>query len=117
MGVASKTRGQEKAAALLGDSEILSVQHPEASHIPALGKRADDRLNVLAISGMEQCRDVFKHQPSGLKLLDNFHDLKEESAAAARKTSVLLIVAHCSHVADVLAGESKSDAGHGGQGI
>ena len=69
--MASKTRDQENAATLLGHSEILSVEHAKASQIPALGKFCDDRLKVAASVGMEQRRNVFEHNPSGLNFVED----------------------------------------------
>ena len=88
----------------------MSIKHSRVSHITALGKRLDDCLKVLATVDMEQGRHVLNDQPRGLKRSDTRHDLEEESAAVVRKTSVRLIAANRSHVADSLAGEAEADA-------
>ena len=101
------TRDQENATAFLGDSEILSIKHSRVSHIIAVGKLSDDRLNVLAIVGMEQGRHVLKDHPSGLNLLDDTHDLKEEAATCAFKTGTFPVTGAAR--ADVLTRKARRD--------
>ena len=62
---------------------MLSVKHAPESQIPAVGKLPDDFLNVLAIVGMEQRRDVFQDHPRGLYFAEETNDLEEEAGAFA----------------------------------
>lgn len=105
----SKTGNHENAAACLGDSEITRVQHPEESHIPAVGKGPDDFLNVLAIVAIEQPVDVFKYHPRGPNFLEETYDLIEESASLAPEAEVAPAPS-CAHLADVLAWKPGSNA-------
>lgn len=84
-GLSSKTCDQENTPASLGDSEILSIKHPPASHIPALGKGLEDFCKVLPTIASEQPHDVFKHQPLGPNFLDDAADFPEEPGTFSGK--------------------------------
>jgi hypothetical protein len=102
------TRDQEDSTASRGASEMSSIQHPEASHPPAFGKRAEHCAKVLSTVGKEQCRDIFKHHPAGLYLVDDADGLEEQtglfSGEAGRPG------APASRCRDVLTGEACGDA-------
>ena len=110
-GEASKTRDQENAAAVLGDSEKLSIEHSAESQITKLGKGPDDLLNVFAIVRREQRRDVFKNDPSGPQLAKNSDNFEEQAGLVAAQSGLTACTA-ATHLRDVRAGEPRCDAVH-----
>jgi hypothetical protein len=105
----SKTCDHENAAATLGDSEILRIKHPPASHIPALGEGLDDDAKVLASIGIEQAHDVFKHHPLGPYFFDDATDFPEKAGSRPCKPG------SCPHAGDILAGEASGEHVNSGQ--
>lgn len=61
----SKISDKEDAAAPLGDSEVLSVQHSPCHAIPAVIQRLEDLPEGLASVNGKHARDVFPDDPAG----------------------------------------------------
>ncbi|GKS87141.1 hypothetical protein AVMA1855_23335 [Acidovorax sp. SUPP1855] len=101
--MSSKTSDQENPAATVGDSEILSIKHPPASHIPPVGKGLEDDAKVLPTIASEQANDVFKDHPLGPYFLDDAADLPEQAGAVAGEAGA------CAHAGHVLARESADE--------
>lgn len=103
------TGDQEYSATLLGDSEILSIKHSPASHIPAVRKGPDDCLKVSAIVDSEQVNDVLKDHPARLCFFEDAYDFPKQAAALALQASGVLVAGAAAGVADVLAGKACGD--------
>lgn len=102
-GLLSQSGHDKDTAACRGDSEMRSIKHPPISHIPAFGKGPDNCLKVFAIVGIEQPRDVFKHQPAGFKGVDDVECVEEQAGTRSGKAAPF------SCGTDVLAGEAADD--------
>lgn len=114
-GHSSITCDQENPATLLGDSEILSIKHSPASHIPAVRKGPDDDLKVFAIVDREQVNDILKHHPPGLNFLDDSYDFPEKAASFAAEPALILVAVPGTGETDVLAGKASCDDIDSGQ--
>ena len=110
-GCGSKTSDQEDAAAHRGSSETLSVQHPPASHIPALSKPLNDGGKVPPICVVKHSRDVLSDHPFGPKIADDAKRFKEKPG---RFTVEALLPSSpgVSGIGEVCAGPAERDAIH-----
>lgn len=109
MGHSSKTADHEDPATILGDSEELSIEHPVMSHEPELGKLLEDPLKVAATVAMEQCRDIFEHDPPRLYFADDTYGFKKKSAGFPAESGAT-DCASAAHVADIGARTAEGDA-------
>jgi len=97
------TSDNEHTAASLGHSVVLSVEHPIGPPIPEFFQRPEDGSHVPSSVRRQKSRDVLDENPSGSNLINDTHELVEESAPLASQPST------ASSHAEVLAGESSSD--------
>jgi hypothetical protein len=100
----SKISDNEHAAASLGDSEKLAVEHTPANPIPALDhENAEDFCKVSASVATEKSGNILDDKPTGSKFLQDSRSVVKESSAFTGKPGTL------SSNGDVLAGEPSND--------
>jgi hypothetical protein len=66
---------KEDAAAALGNSEVLSVQHSVGEPIPEVSQRPDNGTHISSVVGGQKSRDVLSEEPTGVCLIKESHDL------------------------------------------
>jgi len=101
--VVSKTSDNKNSTAALGNSKESSVNHPPGNAIPDFGQRCENDSKVSSVGRGEEPNDVFKHDPSWLKLICDSGELKEQAGAVTGESGSL------PGDAEILARESSAE--------